>query len=116
MSVPSSTRRPIFRALYHVLGALWRGVAAYLACLVVLFGLCGVAADFVIRGVALRADILLPMTYWLQGHTGLALFEAAEGKLIRLDTIIHALALGTAFAVATYQLLRHDQAATGISG
>ncbi|QBL95320.1 hypothetical protein KSAC_31410 (plasmid) [Komagataeibacter saccharivorans] len=112
MSAPSPNRRPIFCTLYHVLGALWHGVAAYFACLVVLFGICGVVADFVIRGVDLRADILLPLTYWLRGHTGLALFEAAEDNLIRLDTIIHALALGSAFAVATYQLLRRDQATT----
>ncbi|MEZ7138055.1 hypothetical protein [Komagataeibacter sp. SM21] len=116
MSAPSPNRRPIFCTLYHVLGALWRGVAAYFACLVVLFGICGVVADFMIRGMAMRADVLLPLTYWLQGHSGVALFDAAESRLISLDTTIHALALGTAFAVTAHQFLRHDQAASNLSG
>ena len=116
MSAPSPNRRPIFCALYRVLGALWRGVAAYFACLVVLFGICGVVADFMIRGMAMRADVLLPLTYWLQGHSGAALFETTESRLISLDTTVHALALGTAFAVTTHQFLRHDQAASNLCG
>lgn len=116
MHVHSRPRRPVFRVLYRIIGMLWYGVAAYFACLVVLFGICAVVADFGMRVLAIRADVMLPLAYWLQGHSGAALLETAESRLISLDTTIHALALGTAFAVATHQFLRHDQAASNLSG